>query len=163
MLIDSLINHTCSSKQSILLPMLSFTSSYALSLTLSLFLSLPYLALSPAPMFWYKNPGIHFQLIIDCNKQFWYTLLFHLEVAHNIRHLNTYMVLLCSSLRDSISICRHFCIFEYDIGLNFTRNFLTKIQSFLCKIPFGNMYLYSKSVCMTMYKDFPQYLQGPMS
>jgi hypothetical protein len=32
---------------------------------------------------WYKNIGIHFQVIIDRNKLFEYTLLYHLEVAYN--------------------------------------------------------------------------------
>ena len=48
-----------------------------------LFLSLHCLALSPASSVWYKNPGIHFHLIIDRNKLFRVTSLFHLKVAHN--------------------------------------------------------------------------------
>ncbi len=48
----------------------------------SLFLSLRYLALSPAQVVWYKNPGMHFHLIVDLNKLIWSTSLFHLQVAH---------------------------------------------------------------------------------
>ncbi len=55
----------------------------SVSYTLSLFLSLRCLALFPAPIVWYKNPGIHFHLIIDLNSLIWTTSLFHLEVAHN--------------------------------------------------------------------------------
>jgi len=54
-----------------------------LSHSLSLFLSLRCLALSPVQFVWYKNLGNHFHPIIDCNKLFWFTSLFHLEVAHN--------------------------------------------------------------------------------
>ncbi len=53
------------------------------SVSHTLFLSLCYLALSPASFVWYKNPVIHFHLIIDLNKLIWITSLFHLEVAHN--------------------------------------------------------------------------------
>jgi hypothetical protein len=45
--------------------------------------SLHCLALFPSPSIWYKIPGNHFHVIIDHNKLFWYTSLFHLEVAHN--------------------------------------------------------------------------------
>jgi hypothetical protein len=55
-----------------------------LSHSLSLFLSPRYLALSPAQVVWYKNPGMHFHLIIDLNKLIWSTSLFHLEVANDI-------------------------------------------------------------------------------
>jgi hypothetical protein len=61
----------------------SFLAALCLSHTLSLFLSLSCLALTPASFVWYKNPGIHFHLIIDRNKPIWTTSLFHLEVAHN--------------------------------------------------------------------------------
>ncbi len=86
--------------------MLSFTSSYSLSLSLSLslsfFLSLPCLALSPTLIVWYKNPGINFQLIIDCNKLFRFTSWFHLEVAHNkFTNLRFFIFILAN---DKISI-----------------------------------------------------------
>ena len=55
--------------------------------TLSLFLSLCCLALFPSSSVWYKNPGNHFHAIIDYNKLFWLTSLFHLEADHNIRDL----------------------------------------------------------------------------
>jgi hypothetical protein len=64
--------------------MLLLLSSYALPLTHSLFLSLRCVALSPASIVCYKNPGVHFQLIIDLNKLIRTTSLFRLEVAHNI-------------------------------------------------------------------------------
>jgi hypothetical protein len=51
--------------------------------TLSLFLSLRCLTLSPISIIWYKSPGIHFHLIIDRNELMRFTSLFHLEVAHN--------------------------------------------------------------------------------
>ncbi len=55
----------------------------AMPLTHSLFLSLRCLALFPSSPIWYRNSGNHFQVIIDRNKLFWYTSLFHLEAAHN--------------------------------------------------------------------------------
>ncbi len=63
--------------------MLSLISSYALSLTLSLSFSLHCLALSPALFVSYKDPVVHFHLIIDLKKLILTTSLFHLEVAHN--------------------------------------------------------------------------------
>ncbi len=47
------------------------------------------LALFPTSSIWYKNPGIHFHLIIDHNKLFRFTLSFRLEVAHNKSSLTT--------------------------------------------------------------------------
>ncbi len=55
--------------------------------TLFLFLSLCCLALFPSSSVWYKNPGNHFHAIIDYNKLFWLTLLFHLEADQNISDL----------------------------------------------------------------------------
>ncbi len=52
--------------------------SHSLSFCLSAVLLSPLLNL-----FDIKNPGNHFHPIIDCNKLFWFTSLFQLEVAHN--------------------------------------------------------------------------------
>ncbi len=104
---------------SILLPMLSFTSSYALSLThtLSLFLSLRCLALSPALIVWCKNIGIHFQLIIDYNKLLWFTSLFHLEVAHNTIVINYYHNTFIVHAKGSTFLIVHFkCKFDWHQG-----------------------------------------------
>ncbi len=59
---------------------------HTVSHTHSLSLSLRCLALFPILIVWYKNPGIHFQVIIDRNKLFEYTPLFHLEVAYNKKY-----------------------------------------------------------------------------
>jgi hypothetical protein len=56
------------------------------SVSHTLFLSVSLLPCSfPVPFVWFKNPGIHFQLIIERNKLIQITSLFHLEVAHNNR------------------------------------------------------------------------------
>jgi hypothetical protein len=55
--------------------------------TLSLSLSLCYLALFSSPSIWYKIHGKHFHVIIDYNKLFQFTLLFHIEVARNIIYI----------------------------------------------------------------------------
>ncbi len=58
---------------------------HTVSHTFSLSLSLRCLALFPIMIILYKNPGIHFQVIIDLNKLLCeYTSLFHLVVAYNI-------------------------------------------------------------------------------
>jgi len=64
-------------------------------------LSLPCLALFPSSPIWYKNPGNHFQVIIVCNKLFWYTLLFHLEVAHDTTTESPRMLCFFTSCADS--------------------------------------------------------------
>ncbi len=59
-------------------PHCSASNKHTLSLSLS-----HCLAVFPSASFWYKNPGNHFQIIIDHNKVFWFASLFHLEAAHN--------------------------------------------------------------------------------
>jgi hypothetical protein len=66
-------------------PMICLTRTHTLSVSL-LSCSLPVSSI------WYKNPGIHFQLIIDCNKLIWFTSLFHLDVAHNITDKNEHLL-----------------------------------------------------------------------
>ncbi len=86
---DSLINCTCPSPN-VSSNCLFYDWRYPSHLvnccflhTLSLSLSLRCLAIFPILIVWYKNPGIHFQVIIDRNKLFQYTSLFHIEVAYN--------------------------------------------------------------------------------
>ncbi len=88
---DSLINRTCPSPNVFsnclfydqCYPSLSATCCLSHTHTLSLSLSFSCLALFPILIVWYKNPGSHFQVIIDSNKLLEYILLFHLEVAYN--------------------------------------------------------------------------------
>ncbi len=77
------------------------TVSYTLSLSLSLSLSLRCLGLFPLLIVWYKNPGIHFQVINDRNKLFEYTSLFHLEVAHNV--LFNFIQFFCDQYRKCLN------------------------------------------------------------
>jgi hypothetical protein len=56
---------------------------HCLSHILSLSLSLHCIALFPILIVWYKNDDIHFQVIIERNKLFESTPLFHLEAAYN--------------------------------------------------------------------------------
>ncbi len=64
-------------------PSLSATHCLTHTHTLSLSPLLPCLAIFPILIVWYKNHGIHLQVIIDRNKLFEYTPLFHLEPAYN--------------------------------------------------------------------------------
>jgi len=85
--IDSLINSTCLSPNAFFNCLFygrrypSLSATHCLSHTLSL--SVSPVSWSHPHSDWYKTPGIHFQVIIDRNKLFWYTSLFHLEVAYN--------------------------------------------------------------------------------
>ncbi len=118
--------------------MLSFTSSYALSVTLSLFLSLRCLALAPASIVWYKNPGIHFHLIIDRNKLIRTTTLFHLKVAHNIClpslsiHPSIFLsVHLSTNFYVCLSIYPSFCLTTHppvEVAHNNWQNLLAKLS-----------------------------------
>ncbi len=87
--IDLLINRTCPSPNAFSNCLFynrrypSLSATHCLSHTLSLSLSLRCLALFSILIVWYKNPGIHFQVIIDRNKLFEYTSLFKFEVAYN--------------------------------------------------------------------------------
>ncbi len=87
--IDSLINCTCLSPNVFFNCLFygqhypSLSASHCCSHTLSFPLSLLCLALLPILIVWYKNHGIHFQVIIDRIKLFWYPSLFHLKVVYN--------------------------------------------------------------------------------
>jgi hypothetical protein len=72
-----------------------------LSPTHSLGLSAVLLAFPLLP-FDVETPGKHFQVIIDYNKLFWFTSLFHLEVAHN----NTYQSLRRTMFSEQLMLFR---------------------------------------------------------